>query len=84
MLPSLQPAIVYFPDSSQWLSRAVPKSNRREFIEKVEEMFDQLTGPLVLICGQNTVEAAAAPKDNEPVSHIKTPIVLHTAFIDLF
>ncbi|KAL5199713.1 hypothetical protein ABZP36_020916 [Zizania latifolia] len=70
VLPSLQPAIVYFPDSSQWLSRAVPKSNRREFVEKVEEMFDQLTGPLVLICGQNILEAA--PKDKEP----KT-LVLH-------
>nr|CAB3470078.1 unnamed protein product [Digitaria exilis] len=67
VLPSLQPAIVYFPDSSQWLSRAVPRSNRREFIEKLEEMFDQLTGPLVLICGQNIVEeTAAASKDNEP------------------
>ncbi|KAL6605910.1 hypothetical protein ACP70R_041563 [Stipagrostis hirtigluma subsp. patula] len=67
VLPSVQPAIVYFPDSSQWLSRAVPRSNRREFVEKVEEMFDQLTGPLVLICGQNIVEeTAAAPKDKEP------------------
>ncbi|XP_062228505.1 uncharacterized protein LOC133926536 isoform X2 [Phragmites australis] len=67
VLPSLQPAIVYFPDSSQWLSRAAPRSNRREFVEKVEEMLDQLTGPLVLICGQNVVEAAAAaPKDKEP------------------
>ncbi|KAM0914311.1 hypothetical protein ACQ4PT_011520 [Festuca glaucescens] len=63
-LPSLQPAIVYFPDSSQWLSRAVPRSNRREFVEKVEEMFDQLNGPLVLICGQNILEAA--PKDKDP------------------
>ncbi|CAL5043678.1 unnamed protein product [Urochloa decumbens] len=67
VLPSLQPAIVYFPDSSQWLSRAVPKSKRREFVEKVEEMFDQLTGPLVLICGQNTEKApTAAPKDTDP------------------
>ncbi|CAL5052000.1 unnamed protein product [Urochloa decumbens] len=67
VLPSLQPAIVYFPDSSQWLSRAVPKSKRGEFVEKVEEMFDQLTGPLVLICGQNTEKApTAAPKDTDP------------------
>ncbi|OQU76102.1 uncharacterized protein LOC8081281 isoform X1 [Sorghum bicolor] len=67
VLPSLQPAIVYFPDSSQWLSKAVPRSNRREFVEKVEKMFDQLTGSLVLICGQNIVEAStAAPKDKEP------------------
>uniref|UniRef100_A0A0E0L9J9 AAA+ ATPase domain-containing protein n=1 Tax=Oryza punctata TaxID=4537 RepID=A0A0E0L9J9_ORYPU len=64
VLPSLQPAIVYFPDSSQWLSRAVPRSNRREFVEKVEEVFDQLTGPLVLICGQNITEAA--PKEKQP------------------
>ncbi|KQK18893.1 hypothetical protein BRADI_1g45297v3 [Brachypodium distachyon] len=63
-LPSLQPAIVYFPDSSQWLSRAVPRSNHREFIEKLEEIFDQLNGPLVLICGQNILEAA--PKDKDP------------------
>ncbi|CAN6178702.1 unnamed protein product [Urochloa humidicola] len=60
VLPSLQPAIIYFPDSFQWLSRAVPKSNRREFVGKVEEMFDQLTGPLVLICGQNTEKAPTA------------------------
>lgn len=62
VLPSLQPAIVYFPDSSRWISRAVPKSNHREFVEKVKEMLDHLTGPLVLICGQN--QEAAAPKDN--------------------
>jgi hypothetical protein len=54
------------------LSRAVPKSSHREFVEKVEEMLDQLTGPLVLICGQNIVEAAAAPKDKELVSHINS------------
>jgi hypothetical protein len=54
------------------LSRAVPKSNRREFVEKVEEMFDHLTGPLVLICGQNIVEVAAAPKDKESVSNINS------------
>uniref|UniRef100_A0A0E0NKZ7 AAA+ ATPase domain-containing protein n=1 Tax=Oryza rufipogon TaxID=4529 RepID=A0A0E0NKZ7_ORYRU len=66
VLPSLQPAIVYFPDSSQWLSRAVPKSNRREFIQKVEEMFDKLTGPVVMICGQNILEAEPKDKDKEP------------------
>ncbi|KAF0933020.1 hypothetical protein E2562_013776 [Oryza meyeriana var. granulata] len=71
VLPSLQPAIVYFPDSSQWLSRAVPKSNRREFIQKVEEMFDKLTGPVVMICGQNILEAAPKDKDKEPPSSLK-------------
>ncbi|XP_034573930.1 uncharacterized protein [Setaria viridis] len=63
VLPSLQPIIVYFPDSSQWLSRAVSKSDRREFVQRVEEMFDRLTGPVVLICGQNIL--AAASKDKE-------------------
>ena len=64
ILPSLQPVIVYFPDSSEWLSRAVPKSHRKEFISKLEVMFDQLGGPVVLICGQNKVEKGA-PKEKE-------------------
>ncbi|XP_058096599.1 uncharacterized protein LOC131242160 isoform X2 [Magnolia sinica] len=63
VLPSLQPVIVYFPDSSQWLTRAVPKSNRKEFVHKVEEMFDQLSGPVVLICGQNKVETGSKEKE---------------------
>ncbi|RLM79518.1 uncharacterized protein C2845_PM12G27110 [Panicum miliaceum] len=63
VLPSLEPIIVYFPDSSQWLSSAVSKSERREFVQRVEEMFDRLTGPVVLICGQNIM--AAPPKDKE-------------------
>lgn len=63
VLPSLQPIIVYFPDSAQWLLRAVPKSNRREFIHKVEEMFDQLAGPVVLICGQNIIETGSKEKE---------------------
>ncbi|KAG2661588.1 hypothetical protein PVAP13_1KG208352 [Panicum virgatum] len=37
VLPSLEPIIVYFPDSSQWLSSAVSKSERREFVERIEE-----------------------------------------------
>ncbi|KAJ1281057.1 hypothetical protein BS78_04G279100 [Paspalum vaginatum] len=69
VLPSLQPIIVYFPDSSQWLSRAVSKSDRREFLQRVEEMFDRLTGPVVLICGQNIL--AAVPKDKEHPSPLK-------------
>ncbi|AQK56542.1 P-loop containing nucleoside triphosphate hydrolase superfamily protein [Zea mays] len=69
VLPSLQPIIVYFPDSSQWLSRAVSKSDRREFVQRVEKMFDRLTGPVVLICGQNLL--AAAPKDKEQPSPLK-------------
>jgi hypothetical protein len=44
-------------------------------------MFDQLTGPLVLICGQNIADAStAAPKDKEPVSRISSisPTCLHS------
>ncbi|KAK1267470.1 Katanin p60 ATPase-containing subunit A1 [Acorus gramineus] len=66
ILPSLQPIIVYFPDSSEWMSRAVPKSNRKEFLQKIEQMFDQLTGPIVLICGQNKFETG--PKGRTPIS----------------
>ncbi|KAL6597409.1 hypothetical protein ACP70R_046849 [Stipagrostis hirtigluma subsp. patula] len=79
VLPSVQPAIVYFRDSSQWLYRAVPRSNRREFVEMVEEMFDQRNGPLVIDMwtehsggnggssqGQRT-ENAAVPQSLSPV-----------------
>jgi hypothetical protein len=59
----MQPLIVYFPDSSEWLSRAVPKSNRKEFVLKVQEMFDQLSGPVVLICGQNKVGSGSKEKE---------------------
>ncbi|KAG8388590.1 hypothetical protein BUALT_Bualt02G0141400 [Buddleja alternifolia] len=53
VLESQQPIVVYFTDSSLWLSRAVSKSNRKVFVHKVHEMFDRLSGPVVLICGQN-------------------------------
>ncbi|KAL0908513.1 hypothetical protein M5K25_023009 [Dendrobium thyrsiflorum] len=63
VLPSLQPVIVYFPDSSKWLLRAVPKSSREEFISKMEQMFEQLSGPVVLICGQNILETGSKEKE---------------------
>ncbi|KAL0417043.1 UNVERIFIED_CONTAM: Spastin [Sesamum latifolium] len=63
VLKSQQPLIVYFPDSSLWSSRAVSKSNRKEFVRKVQEMFDQLSGPVVLICGQNKVETGSKEKE---------------------
>lgn len=63
VLHSMQPLIVYFQDSSQWLSRAVPKSNRKEFVSRVHEMFDKLSGPVVLICGQNRVETGSKEKE---------------------
>ncbi|KAL3642364.1 hypothetical protein CASFOL_013179 [Castilleja foliolosa] len=63
ILESQQPLLVYFPDSSLSLLRAVSKSNREEFISKVLEMFDQLSGPVVLICGQNKVESGSKEKE---------------------
>ncbi|CAL0304306.1 unnamed protein product [Lupinus luteus] len=63
VLKSRQPLIVYFPDSSQWLHKSVPKSNRKEFFHKVEEMFDKLCGPVVLICGQNRVHSGSKEKE---------------------
>ncbi|OMO60115.1 ATPase, AAA-type, core [Corchorus capsularis] len=63
VLDSMQPLIVYFKDSSQWLSRAVPKSNRKEFVRMVGEMFDKLSGPVVLICGQNRVETGSKERE---------------------
>ena len=59
----MQPIIVYFPDSSQWLSRAVPKSKRKEFVQKIQDIFNQLSGPVVLICGQNKVESGSKEKE---------------------
>ncbi|KAG6713643.1 hypothetical protein I3842_05G163600 [Carya illinoinensis] len=63
VLRSMEPLIVYIPDSSEWLSRAVPKSNLKEFVHKVQGMFDSLSGPVVLICGQNIVESGSKEKD---------------------
>ncbi|XP_042463800.1 uncharacterized protein LOC122046910 isoform X2 [Zingiber officinale] len=63
ILPSLQPIIVYFSDCSQWLSRAVPKSNRKEFIKKVEEMLHLVPGPVVFICGQSIMESGSKEKE---------------------
>ncbi|XP_010557545.1 PREDICTED: uncharacterized protein LOC104826507 isoform X2 [Tarenaya hassleriana] len=63
VLQSTQPLIVYFPDSSQWLSRAVPKSKRKEFVGKVQEIFDKVSGPVVMICGQNKVETGSKERE---------------------
>ncbi|KAF3449595.1 hypothetical protein FNV43_RR10324 [Rhamnella rubrinervis] len=64
VLHDLEPVIVYFPDSFQWLSKAVPKSNRKEFFHKVEEIFKQLSGrPVVLICGQNKTEPGSKERE---------------------
>ncbi|XP_020866694.1 uncharacterized protein LOC9327621 isoform X2 [Arabidopsis lyrata subsp. lyrata] len=63
VLQSIQPLIVYFPDSSQWLSRAVPKTRRKEFVDKVQEMFNKLSGPIVMICGQNKIETGSKERE---------------------
>ncbi|XP_056848627.1 uncharacterized protein LOC108818667 isoform X2 [Raphanus sativus] len=63
VLASNQPLIVYFPDFSQWLSRAVPKTRRKEFVDKVQEMFDKLSGPIVMICGQNKIETGSKERE---------------------
>ena len=65
ILETQQPLVVYFPDSSLWLSRAVSKSDRKEFVSKMQEMFDKLSGPLVLICGQNKIEAESNSKEKD-------------------
>ncbi|XAR53219.1 Adenosinetriphosphatase [Bertholletia excelsa] len=68
ILHSVQPIVVYFPDASVWLSRAVSKSNRKEFVKKVQAMLDQLSGPVILICGMNKVETG--PKEREKFTMI--------------
>lgn len=62
VLPNLEPLIVYFRDSSQWL-KAVPSSQRRNFVQKLEEMFDQLPGSIILICGQSKSNSGPKGKD---------------------
>ncbi|GAA0138911.1 hypothetical protein LIER_00564 [Lithospermum erythrorhizon] len=63
VLHTVQPLVVYFPDSSLWMSRAVSKSNRKEFARKVQEMFDSITGPVLLICGQSKGENGSKEKE---------------------
>ncbi|CAA2973120.1 AAA+-type ATPase [Olea europaea subsp. europaea] len=63
VLQSQQPLIVYFPDFYLWVSRAIAKSDRKEFISKVKEMFDQLSGPVVLISGENKAETGSKEKE---------------------
>ncbi|KAL7115264.1 hypothetical protein ACP275_04G173600 [Erythranthe tilingii] len=48
-----QPLIVYFPDYFMWLPRTYIWETREEFISKVKDMFGQLNGRVVLICGED-------------------------------
>ncbi|KAJ8747298.1 hypothetical protein K2173_011563 [Erythroxylum novogranatense] len=64
VLHSVSPLIVYFPDISLWMSKAVPESNDRVFIHKVQEVLDKVSGPIVFICGQNKIESGSKEKEN--------------------
>ncbi|XP_071702983.1 uncharacterized protein [Rutidosis leptorrhynchoides] len=63
VLRSVQPLIVYFPDLSLWLSRVVSERKHKEFVIRLQFMFDQISGPFVLICGQK--EFGIRSKENE-------------------
>ncbi|KAL3613119.1 hypothetical protein CASFOL_038368 [Castilleja foliolosa] len=54
VLEAREPVIVYFPESFWWLPRSAEWDTRKEFRVKVKEMFNKLSGRIVLICGQNT------------------------------
>jgi Ran GTPase-activating protein (RanGAP) involved in mRNA processing and transport len=41
----------------------VPKTRRKEFVDKVKEMFDKLSGPIVMICGQNKIETGSKERE---------------------
>ncbi|XP_047319585.1 uncharacterized protein LOC124923662 [Impatiens glandulifera] len=56
VLHSIQPLIVYFPDPSVWFSRTVTEARREVFLNKLQKMLDDLSGPVVLICGENEEE----------------------------
>lgn len=59
----MHPLIVYCPDPSQWL-RAVSKRNQKDFVRRVKEMLEQLSEPVVLICGQNKTESGSKEREN--------------------
>ncbi|KAI4339614.1 hypothetical protein MLD38_024532 [Melastoma candidum] len=62
VMRSMEPLIVYFPDYSHWLYRAVPKSKRNDFMLKLQDIFEQLSVSTVLICGQNKSETGSKNK----------------------
>lgn len=41
----------------------MPKTRRKEFVDKVQEMFNKLSGPIVMICGQNKIETGSKERE---------------------
>lgn len=58
ILPSLGSIIIYFSDTPQ-MPGAVKKLNYKDFLQKLEEIFDKLEEPIVLICGKNNEETGS-------------------------
>ncbi|XP_024376047.1 uncharacterized protein [Physcomitrium patens] len=69
--PSARPLIVYFPDPKQWFERAVPSSQRKEFLERVEAKLDQLEGPIVLIASRINEEEVDYDDKNRLKAHLE-------------
>lgn len=63
MLEAGQPIVVYFPDSFFSNLGEASVGDQLAFFGNVEEMFDQLKGRVVLICGQNKIEAGSEVKE---------------------
>ncbi|XP_071704962.1 uncharacterized protein [Rutidosis leptorrhynchoides] len=63
VLRSVEPLIVYFQDSSIRLPHAISKRRHKEFVISLEFMFDQISGPVVSICGRNEAELGSKEKE---------------------
>ncbi|XP_024539971.1 spastin [Selaginella moellendorffii] len=48
--------VVYFPDPEDWFRRAVAITQRKEFLEKLQDKLDMLSGGIVLIASRINVE----------------------------
>ncbi|KAM0041888.1 hypothetical protein Hdeb2414_s0011g00371571 [Helianthus debilis subsp. tardiflorus] len=77
---SVHPLMVYSPDSSLWLSHAVSKSNRIEFVNKLQYMFDMISGPILLICGQDKVAIGSTGREISDYDSSKSVSSCETGF----
>ncbi|EFJ08634.1 hypothetical protein SELMODRAFT_131462, partial [Selaginella moellendorffii] len=48
--------VVYFPDPEDWFRRAVAITQRKEFLEKLQDKLDMLSGGIVLIASRINVQ----------------------------